>query len=303
MRSLTPYSAPLLALALGCPLSAQSVLQREIAAIAGDARGQVSVACSLPGVPINCDLNPHAHPPMQSVFKFPLALAALNLIEQGKVSLDQPIRFRASDRILPHVYSPLQDKYPSAEVDIPLRELLRLAVSLSDNVAADIVLRIISGRGRGGPTVVDEYVKAIGIRGFHLEDGEAALHRDVRAQYRNWCEPAAAVQLLRRINDDPPIAPAHAKLLLDWMKDSPRGPGRLKGRLPPGTTVMHKAGTSGADDGLAHATNDIGLIELPDGRRLAIAVFITDSTADEATRDSVIARIAKSAYDAANAHE
>jgi beta-lactamase class A len=47
------------------------------------------------------------------------------------------------------------------------------------------------------------------------------------------------------------------------------------------------------------ATNDIGLITLPDGRRLAIAVFLTDSSADEVTRDAVIARMAKAAYDQA----
>ena len=45
-------------------------------------------------------------------------------------------------------------------------------------------------------------------------------------------------------------------------------------------------------------TNDIGLIPLPDGRRIAIAVFVTDSTADQATREQVIARIARAAYDA-----
>ena len=53
------------------------------------------------------------------------------------------------------------------------------------------------------------------------------------------------------------------------------------------------------DNGLAPATNDIGLILLPDGRYLAIAVFVTDSKADDATRDSVIARITRAAYDAA----
>ncbi len=50
---------------------------------------------------------------------------------------------------------------------------------------------------------------------------------------------------------------------------------------------------------MAFATNDIGLITLPDGRRLAIAIFVTDSKADEATRDAVIARIARAAYDQA----
>jgi beta-lactamase class A len=74
---------------------------------------------------------------------------------------------------------------------------------------------------------------------------------------------------------------------------------RILGDLPEGTVVAHKSGTSDVTNGLAHATNDIGLVALPDGRRLAIAVFITDSTADDTTRDKVIARIARAVYDAA----
>jgi beta-lactamase class A len=286
--------AILLTLAFSSTLFGQSALRLQIAAIAGETHGKVSVACSLPGAALNCDFNPHAHPPMQSVFKAPLALTALHLIERGDFSLDDKIRFRASDRILPHAYSPLQDQYPAAEVDIPLSRLLTLAVSLSDNVAADVVLRII-----GGPAVVERYIKAAGIGGFHIEDNEAALHRDPGVQYRNWFEPAAAVQFLRLLNDHPPITAGHAALLLDWMRDTPRADQRIKGRLPAGAIVMHKPGTSDTDHGLTAATNDIGLIALPDGRRLAIAVFVTDSTANEATRDSVIARIARAAYDAA----
>jgi beta-lactamase class A len=66
-----------------------------------------------------------------------------------------------------------------------------------------------------------------------------------------------------------------------------------------GSVIQLKTGTSFTDDGLTHATNDIGIVTLPDGRRLAIAIFVTDSKADEATRESVIARIARAAYDAA----
>jgi beta-lactamase class A len=271
---------------------AQTTLEQQVRSIAADVHGKVSVSCSLPNSSLNCDLDPHAHPPMQSVFKFPLALTALHLVELGKLLLDQPVRFLASDRILPHTHSPLQDKYPDAGVDVPLRELLCLAVSESDNVAADIALRVA-----GGPPVVNSYVESIGVVGFHLEDGEDGLARDVATQYRNWFEPAGAVQLLRRVNDNSPLTPEHTKLLLMWMEDTSSGQHRIKGELPPGTIVMHKTGTSGTRAGLTNATNDIGLITLPDGRRLAIAVFVTDSTADDATRDSVIARIAKAAYD------
>jgi beta-lactamase class A len=272
--------------------AAQTALQREIGAIAADAHGKVAAACSLPDSAVNCDLDPDAHPPMQSVFKFPLAVTALHLIETEKFSLDQPIRFLASDRILPHTHSPLQDKYPNAEVDVPLRELLRLAVSESDNVAADIVLRVI-----GGPEVVNGYTKSIGVTGFHLEDDERGLSLDVATQYRNWFEPAGAVQLLRRISDNSPLTPEHTQILLNWMENASTGLHQIKGGLPLGTIVMHKTGRSGTVGGVAFATNDVGLITLPDGRRLAIAIFVADSTADDATRDAVIARIAKAAYE------
>jgi beta-lactamase class A len=271
---------------------AQEPLRQQIPAIANEAHGKVSVGCSLPGSALNCDLNPNAQPPMQSVFKLPLALTVLHQVEQGTLSLDQKVRFLPQDRILPHVHSPLQDQYPNAGVDVPLRELLRLTVSLSDNVAADILLRLA-----GGPKTVNTYIAGLGIIGFHLEDNEAVLHREASAQYRNWFEPAGAVQLLRRISDNSPLTPEHNLMLIGWMTPADRT-GRLDGDLPAGVRVAHRSGTSDVDNGVAHATNDIGLIPLPDGRRIAIAVFMTDSTADQATREQVIARIARAAYDA-----
>jgi len=272
--------------------SSGSSLQEQIRSIAVDAHGKVSVACSLPKSKLNCDLDPQAHPPMQSVFKLPLALAVLHQVELGKLSLDQQVRFTPEDRILPHAYSPLQDKYPEANVDVPLRELLRLSVTLSDNVAADILLRLA-----GGPQPVNAYIASLGVTGFHLQDGEDVLHRDVSAQYRNWFEPSGAVQLLRKISDNSPFTVEHTNLLLNWMH-APARTKRLEADLPDGTVVAHKSGTSDVDNGVAHATNDIALITLPDGRRLAIAVFVTDSTADDATREKVIARIGRAAYDA-----
>ena len=271
---------------------AQEPLRQQIRSIAAEAHGKVSVACSLPGSSLNCDLDPTAHPPMQSVFKLPLVLTILHQVEQGKFSLDQPIRFLPEDLILPKPYSPLQDKYPNAGVDVPLRTLLQMTVSLSDNTAADILLRLA-----GGTKVVNEYIASLGVTGFHLEDGERALHREVALQYRNWFEPQGAVQLLRRISDHSPLTAEHTELLLEWMR--PTVPTkRLQGDLPKGTSVAHKSGTSDVDNGVAHATNDIGLIAMPDARQLAIAVFVTDSTADQATREKVIAEIGRAAYDA-----
>lgn len=275
---------------LACPAIAQQPLQRQIQRIVADAHGKVSVACSLPGTPLNCDLQPTSHAPMQSVFKLPLALTILHQVEQGRFTLDQPIPFQKSDLILPRPYSPLQDKYPHAGVEVPLRDLLEMTVSLSDNTAADMLLRLA-----GGTQVVGNYIASLGVSGFHLEDGERALHRDHALQYRNWFEAQGAVRLLRAISAHPPTTAEHTALLLAWMRSSRAS--RLGLDLPEGTTVAHKAGTSDVDNGIAGATNDIGLIILPDGRQLAIAVFVTDSTADERTRCQLIARIARTVYD------
>ena len=68
---------------------------------------------------------------------------------------------------------------------------------------------------------------------------------------------------------------------------------------PEGTQVAHKTGTSGYENGMAAATNDVGLIQLPDGRRLAIAVLVTDAKADETSVEHTIAAIARACYDAA----
>ena len=104
--------------------------------------------------------------------------------------------------------------------------------------------------------------------------------------------------LLRSLHNGSAVGPAARDLLLTDMTESIPGEKRLKGQLPAGTPVAHKTGTDGTFNGLTRATNDIGIIRLPDGRHLAIAVFVKDSTADEATRERTIATAARLAFDA-----
>ena len=75
-------------------------------------------------------------------------------------------------------------------------------------------------------------------------------------------------------------------------------PEPFKGLLPGGTVVAHKTGTATTVMGLNGATNDAGVVTLPNGAgQLAIAIYVRGSTRDQATRESVIARMAKAAFD------
>ncbi len=286
-------------------LCAQTALQQQVATIAQAAQGTVGVSCILPGTTLNCDLNPHNHSPMQSMFKYPLALTVLHLAETGKLFpnsagepidtlLDHTVRYLPQDRI-PKTFSPLQDRYPEGNVDVSLRELITLTAGQSDNVGSEILLRIA-----GGPAAVQAYIRSlVGAEGFQLTSGEQVMDHDPLAQYSNWMQPAAAARLLQRLITDPPLKPATNAFLFKVLTDAQTGPHRLRAGLPPGTPLAHKTGTSGFHDGKAAATNDIGLVTLPDGRHLAVAVYVTDAHADEATREAVIANIAKAAYTAA----
>ena len=274
-----------------CTAFSRDPLKDKIERIARQAHGRVGVACSLPGSALDCNVNADAKLPMQSVYKLPIAMAVLHAAEQGKLTPDQKVRFLPSDLISPGQHSPLRDKYPKGGADVSIRELLRLTVSESDGVASDILLRTV-----GGAPAANGYIDSLGITGISIRDSEKTIGKDVQAQYRNYAEPAALVQLLRLLADHSPLSREHTALLLRWMTDIQTGQHRLKGLLPPGTPVAHKTGTSGEDHGITHATNDIGLITLPDGRKLAIAVLVADSPESEAVREGVIAEIAKAIW-------
>ncbi len=178
---------------------------------------------------------------------------------------------------------------------MPLQELLRLAVSESDGTASDILLRVL-----GGPTVVDRYIRSLGVQGIAVLDSEKNLGKDVKAQFRNTSSPSAMVHLLRLLADDSPLTSDHTALLLGLMSQGGTSDARIKGLLPPNTKVAHKTGTSGEDNGITHATNDVGLITMRNGKKLAIAVMIKDSPASEAIRERVIAQITEAVWSDAN---
>ncbi|HZZ40175.1 MAG TPA: class A beta-lactamase [Acidobacteriaceae bacterium] len=269
------------------PAGAQS-LQTQIARIAAQAHGRVGVACSLPGKTLACDFHASEALPMQSVYKLPIAVVVLHAVEQERLSLTQNLRFLPSDIGLPAEYSPLKDAHPHGGVEIPVQELLQRMIEQSDNVACDMLLRTL-----GGPAVVDRSLRSLGFAGIHIVDYEKFVDRDERLQYRNSATPHALVILLRRLADRSPLSPEHTQLLLGWMTDNHTGDSRIRAELPPGTVVADKTGTAGQNRPRMNATNDIALITLPDGRKLAIAVLIADARAPFPVRERVIAQIAQ----------
>jgi beta-lactamase class A len=260
--------------------------------IAADARGQAGISLFQLETIEHISVNGHRHFAMQSVFKFPLALCILDAVDKGRFSLAQKIHIAGADWVQ-KTWSPMRDQYKSREIDISLLDLLSFTVSSSDNIACDVLFRLI-----GGTRVVNDYVHGLGIRNMEIAATEAQMHAGWNVQYKNWCTPDAMSALFELFYKGGHLSTTSTRLLMDLMTGTTTGAARIKGLLPPGASVAHKTGSGDTNpEGITAATNDAGIITLPDGRHLILVVLVGDSRADDSTRERVIARIAKVAFD------
>jgi beta-lactamase class A len=263
-------------------------LRDRIEQISQVAQGRVGVTATVLETGASVALNGNQRFPMQSVYKFPIAMAVLAQVDQGNLKLDQKIRVESSDIVQG---SQILERN-SQGMEFSLAELLQYMVSESDNTACDMLLRLI-----GEPQNVTEYIRDLGVNDIVVANTEEELGQDPTVQYRNYATPDAAVNLLRALHEGEGLSESSQALLLRWMTETPTGLKRIKGLLPAETVVAHKTGTSRTVDGVTAATNDVGLVTLPTGQHMAIAVFVSDSQATDAIREEVIAKVAKAAWD------
>jgi beta-lactamase class A len=280
---------------------ADLALEMQFSEIAKEAKGNVGVAAIEIETGRSASLNASEHFAMQSVVKLPISMAVLRQYGDKKLNLDSLVTISKDEFVPSNMRSPLRD---SKTTEITVRELIRYAVSESDGTAADVLQRVA-----GGAKGVQEFVDSLGIEAMKVKYSHKEFGKDWPLQYENWTTPEAAASLLRKLwysnaesgkevrSERPSNTGTEAKLLLQFMTDSSNPDNRIKGLLPKDAVVAHKTGTGGTKDGVTSATNDVGIITMPNGNHVAIAVFVGDSSADEKTRAGVIAKITKAVWD------
>lgn len=237
-------------------------------------------------------VNGDQHYPMQSVFKFHIAMAVLNQVDKGKFSLSQKIHIKKSD-LLPNTWSPIREAHPSGEVDLPLSEIIKYTVAQSDNNGCDILMRLL-----GGPKPINDYIHSLGVKDVAIQANEEEMHREWNVQFSNWSTPKAITELLVKFYTKNPLSKESFNFLWTTMVETSTGVNRIKGQLPKGTIVGHKTGTSDTNKaGITAAINDMGIVRLPNGKHYAIAVFVCNTKENEATNDKIISDISKLVWD------
>ena len=267
-------------------------LEAQLREIVGEVDGTIGVGALLLETGDAVYLERHGQFPMMSVYKVPIAMKALQLVDQGRYKLEQEVIITPEDFVRPGFHSPIRNVNPGGTV-MPMNEIFRYSISESDGTANDVLLD-----AAGGPPKVQEYLKSIGVGDeMIVADSEKSISKDWETQYRNWATPDASIRLLRAIQERRADLSERTTTFLIWlMTESETGRRRLKKGLPKEASLAHKTGTGGTKDGVTGATNDIGIITLPNGKHIAIAVYVKDSRADMWSREDVMARIAEAVY-------
>lgn len=227
--------------------------------------------------------------PMQSVFKFPIALAALNEVDNNKLALNQKITIGKED-LRPGIWSPIEKKYPEGNVQLPLSEIIQYTVALSDNVGCDLLLKLLNGA-----LTVNQYIHDKGITDIRIQNSEQEMQSSWEVQFSNWVTPKAMIELLKLFNNKKLLQPDTHDFLWETMVGTSTG--AIKNKLPKDAVVAHKTGTSGYNkEKVSAATNDVGIMLLPNGKRLAFTIFVTNSKESPAVNADVITSIGALLY-------
>jgi beta-lactamase class A len=259
--------------------------------------------------------------PQQSVSKLWVAITALDAVDRGKVSLDQPVTLTRADLTLFH--QPIADEvlktgsYTTTLGDLMLREITQ-----SDNTANDKLMRSVGGpkavrsmiarkhlgaiRFGNGERILQSRIAgltwsqdyAIGGKFFEVRDAlpikvrSAAFARYIADPY-DGAAPHAIVNALARLKRGELLSPSSTAHLLDVMSHTHTGPNRLRGGLAEGWTLSHKTGTGQELGGVQAGYNDIGILTAPDGKSYAVAVMIKKTSTPLPVRMTLMNNVVK----------
>lgn len=289
---------PLIAVCLLCHCDSREkspaedeVLAKVSEVVAGKS-GQIGFLASCPQTGECFVYNPSGEDfPTFSVFKFPLALAVMNKVDEGVLKLDQKVHLSSSD--LPfQEYSNLIKKYPSGGVDVPLREILTDTLVYSDNNGCDFLLNLI-----GGPKAVQSYLDSIGVKGMTIASTEGQMHMSTDFLMSNKTTLWAMEALLKKLDQNEILSDESRTFIKKTMEGSQTGVNRIKALLPEGTVVAHKTGSGPRIEGIAIGINDAGIVRLPDGKSLIMITFVKNSKESDQTIERMMAEMSKAAWD------
>ncbi len=217
---------------------------------------------------------------MCSTFKLLLAAQVLERAAKG-ISLRTPLSFMRTDLVS---YSPGTEKLigPDGRGEQRLGFAARDAVVLSDNAAANLILKQI-----GGPAAFTAAMRRTGDAVTRLDRIEPELNENAPGDERDTTSPIAMATSAAGYLYGNRLRTEHRKQLRGWLIESQTGLKRIRAGLPQGWVAGDKTGTCGT------AYNDVAFVETPGGGKYVIAIYLDRPTVEGDAASAVIADAAR----------
>lgn len=227
--------------------------------------------------------------PMASTSKVAIAATYLEMVEQGRYTLTSefPLLLSVASRKFSSAKAPVRAGQYMSAID-----LIEIMITRSSNPATDALLAAV-----GGPGPVNAWMKRQGLGQFSLNRDIATLVRDdgehdpaTFIDPRDAATPRAMVNLLAGLYRGDFLSDQSRRVLLGAMSRTVTGKNRIPAYMPLDARVSHKTGS------LNNTSSDVGIIECPDGRVIAVAIYVTGQ-GSKLARQERIAAIARALYD------
>ncbi|ROI09434.1 class A beta-lactamase, subclass A2 [Kaistella haifensis] len=268
----------------------QTELRQELENIIATKNATIGISIKNIETKDTLNINGTLNTPLMSIFKFHIALATLNLVDKGKLSLKQKI-FIKKEELHENTWSPIRDEYLNGNMYLTLDQLLRYTVSHSDNNGCDILLKLI-----GGTETVQKFINKQGIKDFTIKVNEREM-QTWESLYINTTTPLATTEILEKFYKGQVLKKKTTKYLYQIMVDCSRGITWMKAGLPEGTELAHRTGISDRNENNLRASmNDVGIFKLPNGNHIILSVYLKNITEEREVTEKIIADIAKATW-------
>lgn len=235
-------------------------------------------------------INPEEVFPAASVIKIPMVALLLRDGAQGRVDLDQPVKIAPENRV--GGTGVLCDLNPTFEPT--LREMAKLMINLSDNVATNQVMDIL------GVDRFHDFCREMGCEHFVWQ--RKMMDFAALAQGKNnYLCPDHAGKVVSQIARGQFVSRDISDTIYDFMCSQ-----KYRTKLPARIPAVDSNSSSdpiGADEvmvgnktgDLGRVQHDVGIFELPDHRRYTISMFTKDMSSDQEGM-ALIAEVSRAVY-------
>lgn len=217
--------------------------------------------------------------PIASTFKTLLAACVLARVDADLERLDRSVPVSQADMVS---HAPVSSTYVAAG-KAPIEVLCKAVVEVSDNAAANLLLKTV-----GGPEGLTRWLRRIGDPVTRLDRYELELNSAIPGDLRDTSTPRVMAATYRKLVQGPVLKTASRERLISWLEGATTGLNRIRKDLPPGWRAGDKTG-----NGANGSSNDVAVLWPPKGGPIYVAAYMHQTSVAMPVREAVLAEVGR----------